>query len=226
MKRPKRKNEALRLGSSERNTERPDFILRPRKYRIVLGVTGTFGSGKSTVARILRDRGALIIDADQLSRRFLRPGSVVYDKIIKAFGRDIVAEKGRICRRRLGRIVFADKKRLNELNRIMHPEIIRLIKKQVSTVKKGLVVLDAPLLVEAGLKNLADKLIVVSVSQANQIKRLRKKSSLTKLQIMQRIKAQIPLRVKKRLADFIIDNNGTLKQTKEQVERVLRSLPR
>jgi dephospho-CoA kinase len=121
-------------------------------------------------------------------------------------------------------IVFADKKLRNKLNNIIHPQVIRIIKRKISDFSRGVIVLDAPLLIEAGLMNLADKLIVVKINRKEQIKRLQAKTSLDKYQILKRINAQMAQGKKIRLADFIIDNSGTIKQTKKQAEEIRRML--
>jgi len=194
------------------------------KKKIVIGVTGSFGSGKSTVSAILRSYGAYLIDADKIARDVTKQGAGVYKKIVKAFGREILKENKAIDRRKLAGIVFDNNALLEKLNSLLHPEAIRRIKKEIKSARNKIVVLDAPLLVEAGLKKLVNKLIVVRIAKNIQIKRIQKKTSLNKEEILKIIKAQISLSDKVRLADFIIDNNGTIKNTKEQVGQIRRRL--
>jgi dephospho-CoA kinase len=194
------------------------------KKKIILGLTGSFGSGKSTVAKILKSFGARIIDADRIAHRVIQPPSKVYQKIIHTFGKDILKQNRTIDRNKLAKIVFKDKAILKRLNQIVHPKVIKTIKNQIKTTKKKVVVLDAPLLLEAGLGNLVDKLIVVKIKRKKQVGRLEKKTSLNKKEILSRIKAQILLSHKVRLADFVIDNNGTFKNTKRQVRLFWRNL--
>lgn len=196
---------------------------KPNK-RIVVGLTGSFGSGKSTVAGILASYVARIIDADKIAHRCLRRQSNLYAKIVSAFGSEVIAKNKEIDRDKLGRIVFSDKKLLKKLNKIIHPEVIRITKKEINSAKKGVVILDAPLLLEAGLKNAVNKLIVVTIDRDTQIKRLLKKTRLSKAEILRRINSQMPLSAKARLADFIIDNSGSLQSTRKQVAQIRRKL--
>lgn len=194
------------------------------KKKIILGITGGFGSGKSTVAGMFKSGNTKIIDADSLAHGLMRPGSRVYKKIISAFGRGILGKKKAIDRRRLGKIVFLNKEKLGKLNRIVHPQVIRLLKKQIKDSGRKIIILDVPLLIEAGLKDLANKIIVVKAAREKQVQRLIKKTSLGREDILRRINAQHPLSRKLRIADFIIDNSGTIKQTEKQVESLKRRL--
>ena len=189
---------------------------RDRKKKIILGLTGSFGSGKSTVAGIFRSHGARLIDADCLAHRCLEAGSPAYKKIIKIFG---TAD-----REKLGKIVFSDKKLLKKLNAIIHPQVIREINLMLKKYKSGIIVLDAPLLLEAGLKKMVDKVIVVKIKRAPQLKRLRSKLGLTNLEILKRLNLQMPQERKSRLADFLIDNSGTIGRTIKQVQELRRKL--
>jgi dephospho-CoA kinase len=192
--------------------------------KIVIGVTGSFGSGKSTVAGIFKRYGASVIDADKLARGCVHPGSPAYKRVISLFGRDILARGRSIDRSRLAGIVFNNKSLLRKLNSIIHPEVIRNIRQRIKTAKSKIVLLDAPLIIEAGLRNIVDKLIVVKVSRKKQIKRIQKRLGISKSVILKRIRCQMPQKEKVRFADFIIDNDGTLNQTKKQVERIWRRL--
>lgn len=194
------------------------------KKQIILGLTGGFGSGKTTVARIFKSFGACVIDADKLAHGCITPRSTAYKKIIHTFGCGILKENRIIDRRRLADIVFNDINLLIKLNNIIHPEVIRIIKNKINSSRAEIIVLDAPLLIEAGLEKLVDKLIVVRINKEEQIKRIKNKTSLTKPDILKRLKSQIPLSQKVRLADFVIDNSATLRKTKEQVEQIRRLL--
>lgn len=196
----------------------------PSKRKIILGITGSFGSGKSTVARIFKSFGAQVIDADKIAHGCILFGTKTYKRIIRLFGKDILQKKGIINRRKLAEIVFNNKNLLKKLNNIIHPEVIRIIRSQIKLSKARIVVLDAPLLIEAKLKGLVDKLIVVKINRVKQVKRIQGKTSLSSTDILKRVRSQIPLREKARLADFIIDNNGPIRETRKQVERIRRLL--
>jgi dephospho-CoA kinase len=192
--------------------------------RVVIGLTGSFGSGKSTVAGIFRSLGVEIIDADKLAHCLIMPGRGIYKRIIRAFGKGILREDKTIDRNRLADIVFNDRDALKALDRIVHPQVIAIIKNKIKASHHKVIVLDAPLLIEAGLTDVTDKLVVVKASRKKQIERIRKKTSLSKTDILKRIKQQVPLRKKLCLADFVIDNNGSVRETKKQVEQIRRQL--
>ena len=195
-----------------------------RKNKIVIGLTGSFGSGKTTVARILSSCGASIIDADKIARSCFSRKNKIYKKVISAFGGKILTADKNIDRRKLANIVFNDRELLRKLNSIVHPEVIGIIKSKINSKKKGVIILDAPLLLEVGLRNEVDSLVVVTINKGKQLNRLIKKTSLKRADILQRIKYQIPLRVKARLADFIIDNNGSLSETRKQAKELIMKL--
>ena len=194
-----------------------------KEIKVVIGLTGSFGSGKSTVAGIFRKFGACVIDADKIAHECIRKGEPAYKKIIAIFGAGVVSG-GAIDRKRLGKAVFDDYRLLLKLNSIIHPEVIRRIRRSVRAAKSGLVVLDAPLLIEAGLHKEVDIVVVVAVNQNNQIKRLQRRCTLSRAGILKRINSQIKLKKKISIADFVIDNDGSLAQTKKQVDEIRRKL--
>ncbi len=199
---------------------------RKQNKKIVIGLTGSFGSGKSTVADIFVASGARRIDADKIAHSCISPGKQAYVKIIAAFGHVLVGKNKKIERPRLAGIAFSDKKKLKQLESILHPEIIKIIRKKINAIKKGVVILDAPLLLEARLRNIVDKLVVVKINRDEQLRRLLGKKCFKKQDILRRIKTKIPLRAKVRLADFIIDNNGSLGKTRKQVKRIIGKIRR
>jgi dephospho-CoA kinase len=195
-----------------------------KKAKFVLGLTGGIGCGKSTVARLFKSGDCLVIDADLLAHQILSPGTAVYRKTVKAFGANILQADKSVDRFKLAQVVFAAPQALVKLNRIIHPELIRRIKQLIFSTQKRIIILDAALIVEAGLVDLVDKLVVVKAQKEQQIRRGRQKLGLTRKQMMQRIKSQISQNKKLRFADFIIDNSGRLSETKKQVSKIRRQL--
>lgn len=197
---------------------------KPVNKKIILGITGSFGSGKSTVAAFFKRYGAEIIDADRIAHQLIRPGTQAYKKIAKVFGKGILKKDSSINRKELSRIVFENKKLLASLNALIHPAVISIMRKRLRASENGIVVLDAPLLLEAGLKDWVDKLIVVTLGRDEQLSRIGKKTGLSKDQICARIRHQISLSRKVRNADFVIDNNGSRANTGKQVAGIWRRL--
>jgi len=202
-------------------------MLKPKRNKpVIIGVTGNMGCGKTTVALVFKKLGAEVIEADKLAHEVISFKGSGYKKIIRVFGEAVLSKDKKIDRRKLSRIVFEDKGLLLKLNRIIHQEVIKQIKKRLAGSRKELVVLDVPLLIESGLHKIVDKVIVVKIDLRHQISRVKNKLSLSESEISKRQSFQLPLREKIRLADFIIDNNGTIGKTKEQVEKIAKSLVR
>jgi dephospho-CoA kinase len=197
---------------------------KQNQNKIILGLTGGFGSGKTTVAKMFRGLGAEIVDADKLAHNCIKKGSGVYQKISSIFGKSVLQSDKKIDRRKLAGLVFNNRSMLKKLNNIIHPEVIRMIKESILSSRTKVVVLDAPLLIEAGLCDIVDKIIVVMVSRQKQVERVFKKTKIKKEEILKRIRCQMPLSKKARLADFVIDNNGDLKDTKSQVNQIWRRM--
>jgi len=194
------------------------------RNKVIIGLTGTFGSGKTTVARMLRSHGALIIDADGIVHHLLRSDKTIYGKIGKVFGDTILKKDKTIDRRKLASLVFADTKVLRTLNAIVHPKVKAIIRRKIREAERPIIVIDAPLLIEAGLTRLVDKVIVVTIDPHKQMERLLNKTAFSKSQITRRTKAQMPQEAKRRFADFVIDNSKTINETKRQVEEIRRQL--
>ena len=190
----------------------------------VIGITGGFKTGKSTVTHILSNLGARVIDTDKLAHRALLPGTDTYKKIVKEFGKRILNENDRIDRKKLAGIVFNDNKKLKLLNNIVHPYVKKELKKRLLEIKRdnpnAIVVVEVPLLFEAGMEQIMDKIIVVSASENKQIERAKKDISLSEDEIKKRIEAQMPMSKKKELADLEVDNNGSIEKTKRQIEKI------
>ena len=189
----------------------------------VIGITGGFGTGKTTVARIFKGLGAVVLDADEIAHKVISRSRPAYKRIVKIFGGGILKNK-KIDRKRLGEIAFQNKALLRKLCKIIHPLVIRKIKEEISRLKRkapaAVVVLDVPLLIEAGLLRMVDELIVVKASRNLQIKRCQEKTGKKRQDILARIKAQMPINEKIRFSDFVIDNSGTRNRTKGKVRKI------
>ncbi|MEA3363731.1 MAG: dephospho-CoA kinase [Thermodesulfobacteriota bacterium] len=189
---------------------------------LILGVTGNIASGKSTVAKELARRGAVVVDADQLAREVVESGSSALKKMVKMFGAEILQDDGCLDRDRLGQMVFADVKVRAMLNGIVHPEIARKSVEQLQELKKRtdipLIVYAAPLLYEVGAETRVDKVLVVKIDPEEQLKRLMARDGLSEVAAQQRMSAQMPQQKKLERADFVIDNSGSLAETLQQIE--------
>lgn len=192
--------------------------------KIVLGLTGSIGSGKSTVARIFKKNGSFIVDADKIGHALLKKNTVEYKKILSKFGNNVLDKQSNIDRKKLGEIVFKDKNSLKALNLILHPKILKDIQNKIQKSNKKIVIIDAPLLLETGLEKIVDKVVVVDIDFKIQLLRLKKKLNLSKEEIVKRIQSQMPLKKKLAFADFIIDNSKTKENTQVQVEKLIRRL--
>ena len=194
----------------------------------IIGLTGGFKTGKSTVGRMLLELGTEVIDADKLAHKALKPDSSTYEKIIKEFGEKFLDDEGRINRRKLAKLVFSNKEKLNLLNSIIHPYVIDKVKEKIYRTKQSnpdaIVIIDAPLLYEAGMQNIMDKIIVVLATKNKQIQRARQTTSLSEYEIKRRIESQLPLSKKEELSDIVIENNGTLEDTKSQVKKMWKKI--
>lgn len=192
---------------------------------IVIGLTGSIATGKSTVASMFIDIGIPVIDADRIAREVVEPGEEAYKKVVETFGEEILLEDRSLNRPKLGRIVFSDEEKRNQLNSIVHPAIRkRMLEKRDAYLKNGedCVVLDIPLLFESKLEHFVDKIIVVYVDEDVQLKRLLERNQLTKEEALQRIRSQMPVKDKIELADAVIDNNGTIEHSFKQLKEILQ----
>lgn len=195
---------------------------------LVLGVTGGFGSGKTTVAGMFKTLGAIGLDADKIYHELIKPKGLLYKRIISSFGREILGNHNKINRKKMAKLVFGKREALEKLCRLTHPVVIKKIRFNLSILKRanacGPIVIDAPLLIEAGLLDAVDKLIVVKIDKKKQLARCKKERGLSCNEALRRIRAQAPMAKKIKLADYVVDNNGTLKQTREQVREIWKQI--
>ena len=193
---------------------------------LLVGLTGGIGSGKSTVARMLEERGAVVFDADLLAREAVEPGTPGHAAVIERFGADVLAPGGELDREALASIVFADPAARRDLEQIVHPEVRRLFAEGSEAYHDTdrIVVFSAPLMVESGMHTAFEILVVVSATVATQIQRLMRQRGMSEPSIRARIDAQAPLEDKAAVADFLVDNEGTLAELQSQVERLWHDL--
>ncbi|MFI5359294.1 MAG: dephospho-CoA kinase [Halanaerobiales bacterium] len=186
---------------------------------MIIGLTGGIASGKSTVSNYLAELGAIIIDADKIAHEIMEKGKTAYWQVIEAFGREILAENGEIDRSRLGKIVFNNLEKKKILEEITHPQVIREMREKIEEYRaeNKVIVLDVPLLFEAGLDSMVDETWVVYVDRETQLQRLIARDGLSYEEANKRIQAQMSLEKKRVLADFVINNKGNIEDLKRQV---------
>ncbi len=195
---------------------------------IVVGVTGGLATGKTTVAGMLAQKGARVLDADTIAADGMRPGQKIFKKVVRRFGPGVVTD-GKIDRRALADIVFRDETQRRILEGIVHPYVAAELKKELNALRREkaeVVVLDVPLLFESGFDRMTDIAIVVKADRATQIARSMKRLSLPRGEAIRRIRAQMPIKEKMRRADIVIDNKGSSGETRKQVNRVWDMLRR
>ena len=196
---------------------------------IIVGVTGGIACGKSTVSKLLSKKGAIPINSDEIGHQLLKRDSPVMEALLEAFGTDILDESGDVSRQKLGAIVFNDETARERLNAIMHPPIVetsrseanRLVTEEVNCV----VLIDAPLLIEANSQDTVDVIVVVTASTQTQIQRLLERAIAqnrppSQVEAQARIDSQMPVSEKVKYADFVIENDGTLEELEQKVNRL------
>lgn len=201
--------------------------MRARPFLLV-GLTGGIATGKSTVSALLRALGCVVIDADQLAREVVEPGQPALAAIVEEFGAEVLRPDGTLDRQRLGAIVFADGARRRRLEEITHPAIRKRLLERLDRLAgegfRGIVVFDAPVMVESGSHRTMDRLVVVVADEETQLARLMARDGLSREEALRRIRSQMPLAEKARLADYVIDNSGDRETTEAQVRRVHAAL--
>ncbi len=195
---------------------------------ISAGLTGGIGCGKSTVAALFGALGTVTLNSDEIGRRMMQPGHVVYDRIVSGFGPEVVDAKGQLDRVKLADIVFNDLEKLKHLNAIVHAPVLREIDRQVQLARHknpdAVVLVESAVLFEAGQTRRFDKIIVVWCTPEQQMQRCINNFKLPVEAIQRRMAAQMPPEEKKRLADYVIDTSTPLLETEEQVREVYSQL--
>lgn len=193
-----------------------------------VGLTGGIATGKSTVSRMLRSRGAAIVDADQTAREVVEPHTPGWRRIRERFGDQVFRPDGRLDRPALREVVFRDPWARKDLNEILHPLIRERMAEKADLLEKEqperIIVFDIPLLYESGLTHWVEKVIVVYVPESVQIQRLMEREGIGEEEALRMIRAQMPIEEKRRLADCLVDNSGSLEETERQVDDLWRCL--
>ena len=195
---------------------------------LLVGLTGGIATGKSTVAEMLREGGAVLIDADVLAREVVEPGEPALGRIAGEFGRAVLQPDGRLDRKKLGAVVFADAAKRKRLEEITHPAIRERLTRRLQELGRqgfrGLVVFDAAVMIESGNHRNMDRLIVVATDEATQIARLMARDGIDQDEAVRKVRSQMPVAEKAKLADYVIENAGDRAATEAQVRRVQAAL--
>ncbi len=195
---------------------------------LIIGLTGGIASGKSVVAKLLEEKGAHLIDADTLAREAVEPGRPAWQEIVNWLGESVLLPNQTIDRVKLANLVFNDRRMLEKLNKIVHPWVGSRFIAISEEIKKrepdAILVYDIPLLIEAGMQKMVDHILLVYVPREVQIARLQQRNGLSRAEAELRLKAQMPLEDKRKHADTVIDNNGSLADTARQVDQFWRTL--
>jgi len=196
-----------------------------------VGLTGGVACGKSTVAKMFADLGANIVDADTIAHELYRPGEEVLEELVKHFGPEILKADGELDRAKLAALVF-DGGRVEELNKIVHPAVIRKqdewMRSLAAKDRYAVAIVEAALILEAGVKDHFDRIMVVTCKPAQKVARFAKRTNMSedaaRADVERRNKAQMPDAEKARRADFVIDNSGPIEETRHQVQRIYSEL--
>ncbi len=195
---------------------------------VLAGLTGGIASGKSVVSSLFKEMGAYIIDADRIAHEVVSPQGRPWHEIVEVFGKEILLPNQSIDRKLLAKIVFDDPDRREELNAIVHPRVFAEEERQRKAIAeqdpKAVIIFDVPLLIETGSYELMDKVILVYVPRALQLKRLMERDHLTREEATKRVDAQIPLKEKRRYADYIIDGGQSVEEIKKKVREIFLKL--
>ena len=195
---------------------------------IVVGLTGGVATGKSTVAKMFKRCGAVVIDADELAREVVKPNKPAWRQVVKAFGKTVLNPDRTLNRRELGSLVFENRAKLRQLEKIIHPLVAREQQRLVRRISKRnhhtVVIYEVPLLFEAGVDKRVDKIIVVTADRDTQIARLKKRNGFSRAEAIQRIRNQMPLAKKIQRADHVLNGTFPRASLREQVGQLFNHL--
>ncbi len=192
-----------------------------------VAITGGVGSGKSTVARMFKELGAVVLDADEAARAVVAPGQPAWEELHRAFGPEFFRSDGSLDRAQMARLVFHDPEARRRLNDIVHPQVAREMARRLQELeqrREKLVLVEVPLLFEVGLEGGYDRVIVVYVPPEVQLERSKRRDRRGKQEIAGILAAQWPLEDKRRRADYVVDNRGSFEDTRRQVSQIWRKL--
>ena len=195
---------------------------------VLVGITGGLASGKTTVAGLFQECGAFVIQADQLARNVVAPGKTAWKEIVKTFGPHVLQADRTLDRATLAELVFQNPRKLSVLNRIVHPRVAREQVRQTNAIARrhpnAVIMYDAALLIEAQAHERMDRVIVVATNQPIQLQRARLRDGLTRKEALRRMRGQLPLRTKRRFADYVLDGTLPVTQLRSQVRQVYQEL--
>jgi len=197
---------------------------------LLVGLTGGLATGKTTIARMFKQCGGILIDADELAREVVRPGTPAWREIVKTFGKSILNPDQTLDRHTLGAIVFRHPAKRRALERIIHPRVAqlqaRLTRKAVKRNPQAVVVYEVPLLFEAGVDKRVDRIVVVAADRDSQIARLKRRNGLARVEALRRIKSQLPLSRKIARADIVLDGTLSRPALRTEVRKLYRAFQR
>jgi non-canonical purine NTP pyrophosphatase (RdgB/HAM1 family)/dephospho-CoA kinase len=216
----KEKNRISHRGKALDKTKK---ILETWLKSKVIGLTGNIGCGKTTVARVFEDLGAEVIEADGIGHQLLEKEKIK-KRVVSIFTESVLDAQGNISRKKLRNLVFKDKKKLGQLNSILHPLMVKEMKKKIRVSRSNVIVIDAAVLLEAGWDCLVDKILVVTTPYHTQLKRIKDQGDFSRREIKGIMETQLPQSEKIKRADFVIDNEGSVDKTREQVRKIWAQL--
>ena len=190
----------------------------------VIGITGGIASGTSNVCNVIKNEGYQIIDSDKINRDLSLKDEPIYLKIVEKFGTEYLTSDGEIDKKKLAKLIFHDSKAKEVLNNISHPIIINEIKRQIDLATDDIIFVEIPLLYEAHLEYLCDKVICVFLNKKTQVERLMQREGIDEDYALEKIHSQMDLYIKKIKADFVVDSKGDFDETKKQVIKILKEI--
>jgi len=195
---------------------------------LIVGLTGGIASGKTTVSKILKEHGAYLIEADQIARELVQPHTPVWKELVRRFGKEVLTEDGSIHRKRLAGRIFSDPEQRRLLNRILHPRIYEEMRRRTEEIGKrdpdAIVVIDVPLLVETKGYGEMDRVIVVTSTETQQVERLREREGMPPEEAKKILSSQASTEDRLKVADFVIQNEGSLEETRRRTREVFQEL--